>query len=988
LTKTNSGTVTILATNTYTGPTVIGGGTISVSYLPNGGVASPIGASSGNSTNLLFTGGTLAYTGPSAGTARGAMLLGSGGTFDIIAGTTLTNTGIIGGSGTLTLKDSGTLWLNAANTNTGNIVINGGVLSDAVVENANYPVLGGLGNPMIAGRTVTINNGGILSLDATGGNEFGGGGVTNLLGYVINAGGLMRITSGNVTIGPVTLNGGTMDVYAGASTTNQWGAFEFTGDITVGGTTPSTIQSEVPCFYNLTAGSLVPYRTFNVTSSVLNVTATLGDSGSTIRPAGLIKTGAGTMMLSSTNGYTGNTLVSNGVLLVNGSIISGTNNGSVIVIGGTLGGSGIIGGSVTNQVGGTLAPGAGTNVSGTILTLNSNLTLQTGSITIMKASHSTGADQITSAGIITYGGLLLINTNGDSTPYTAGDTIQLFNLGSGGTYNTGSSFATIQPPPGPGLEWNTSQLTTSGTLTVVAGTPAAVVANLAASPTSGPAALAVTFTNLSSGATYWVWNFGDGGTLADTTGGNVTHTYNNANFSGYAVSQTAYGPGGSNTVTDVGYIVVTNATPAASFVGVPTNGSTTLTVTFTNLSSGGAATNYLWSFGDGVVSNTTSAGNVSHSYTNSGTYGVGLTTTGTGGASTLTNAAYIVATNPVPAVVFTGGPTNGAAPMTVTFTNLATFQTNSIWFYGNGVSNTLATASPSNSVPPGASVTQTYTNAGSYTVVLVVMGTGGTNTLTKTAYIVVTNPPPTAAFAGGPTNGPAPLTVIFTNNSTYESNSIWSFGDGSLNVTNATGTNVTHTYTSAGTNTVILTVTGTGGAKSLTNTAYIVVTTGSLAPVAGFSGTPTNLFVTQTVTFADASTGSITNWVWSFGDGQGVTNTTSASVPHAYAAAGSYTVSLVVNGAGGSGTNTLANYVVVKAKTALGGVTLSGGKLVFSGTNGPAGAPYRIMTATNVALPLASWTPVWTNVFAADGSYSYTNTLGTSASSFFLLVSP
>jgi PKD repeat protein len=622
------------------------------------------------------------------------------------------------------------------------------------------------------------------------------------------------------------------------------------------------------------------------------------------------------------------------------------------------------------------------------LTLNSNLTLQTGSITIMKASHSTGADQITSAGIITYGGLLLINTNGDSTPYTAGDTIQLFNLGSGGTYNTGSSFATIQPPPGPGLEWNTSQLTTSGTLTVVAGTPAAVVANLAASPTSGPAALAVTFTNLSSGATYWVWNFGDGGTLADTTGGNVTHTYNNANFSGYAVSQTAYGPGGSNTVTDVGYIVVTNATPAASFVGVPTNGSTTLTVTFTNLSSGGAATNYLWSFGDGVVSNTTSAGNVSHSYTNSGTYGVGLTTTGTGGASTLTNAAYIVATNPVPAVVFTGGPTNGAAPMTVTFTNLATFQTNSIWFYGNGVSNTLATASPSNSVPPGASVTQTYTNAGSYTVVLVVMGTGGTNTLTKTAYIVVTNPPPTAAFAGGPTNGPAPLTVIFTNNSTYESNSIWSFGDGSLNVTNATGTNVTHTYTSAGTNTVILTVTGTGGAKSLTNTAYIVVTTGSLAPVAGFSGTPTNLFVTQTVTFADASTGSITNWVWSFGDGQGVTNTTSASVPHAYAAAGSYTVSLVVNGAGGSGTNTLANYVVVKAKTALGGVTLSGGKLVFSGTNGPAGAPYRIMTATNVALPLASWTPVWTNVFAADGSYSYTNTLGTSASSFFLLVSP
>ncbi len=156
----------------------------------------------------------------------------------------------------------------------------------------------------------------------------------------------------------------------------------------------------------------------------------------------------------------------------------------------------------------------------------------------------------------------------------------------------------------------------------------------------------------------------------------------------------------------------------------------------------------------------------------------------------------------------------------------------------------------------------------------------------------------------------------------------------------------------------------------------------------GFSGTPTNLFVTQTVTFKDASTGSITNWVWNFGDGQSVTNSSNASVQHAYAAAGSYTVSLTVTDPGGSDTSTLANYVVVKPKAALGGVTLAGGKLVFSGTNGPAGQPYRILTTTNVALPLANWTPVWTNVFAADGSYSYTNTPGANASSFFLLVSP
>jgi autotransporter-associated beta strand protein len=160
-------------------------------------------------------------------------------------------------------------------------------------------------------------------------------------------------------------------------------------------------------------------------------------------------------------------------------------------------------------------------------------------------------------------------------------------------------------------------------------------------------------------------------------------------------------------------------------------------------------------------------------------------------------------------------------------------------------------------------------------------------------------------------------------------------------------------------------------------------------PVANFTGTPTNLFVTQTVTFTDGSTGSITNWVWSFGDGQTVTDTSNASVIHAYAAAGTDTVSLIVSGAGGSSTNTLANYVAVKPKAVLGGVTLKAdGNLVFSGTNGPAGAQYRILTATDVSLPSANWTPVWTNVFAADGSYSYTNTPGAGASSFFLLVSP
>ena len=268
------------------------------------------------------------------------------------------------------------------------------------------------------------------------------------------------------------------------------------------------------------------------------------------------------------------------------------------------------------------------------------------------------------------------------------------------------------------------------------------------------------------------------------------------------------------------------------------------------------------------------------------------------------------------------------------------------------------------------------------------LGWDGSSLTTDGSIKVVVASPVAAGFTAGPTTGVAPLGVTFTNLSSGATYWVWNFGDGSTFSTGG-NTNVSYTYANTGSYTVSLTASGPGGMSALTNTAYIVVGNATPpAPVAGFSGTPTNLFVTQAVAFTDASTGSMTNWVWSYGDGHSVTNTTSANVTNIYALAGSYSVSLIVNGTGGSSTNTKANYVVVKPKTAIVGVTLAGGKLVFGGANGPAGQPYRILTATNVALPLAGWTPVWTNVFAADGSYSYTNTLGTNAAGFFLLVSP
>jgi hypothetical protein len=51
----------------------------------------------------------------------------------------------------------------------------------------------------------------------------------------------------------------------------------------------------------------------------------------------------------------------------------------------------------------------------------------------------------------------------------------------------------------------------------------------------------------------------------------------------------------------------------------------------------------------------------------------------------------------------------------------------------------------------------------------------------------------------------------------------------------------------------------------------------------------------------------------------------------------------------------------------VGSVSVSGGNVVITGTSPDVGQSYRILTTTNLALPLASWMPVATNVFAGAG---------------------
>ncbi len=67
----------------------------------------------------------------------------------------------------------------------------------------------------------------------------------------------------------------------------------------------------------------------------------------------------------------------------------------------------------------------------------------------------------------------------------------------------------------------------------------------------------------------------------------------------------------------------------------------------------------------------------------------------------------------------------------------------------------------------------------------------------------------------------------------------------------------------------------------------------------------------------------------------------------------------------------------------------SGSNVVFSGTGGTANATYYVLSSTNIAAPVATWTPVQTNQFDANGNFSVTNAIAPNVpQNFYLLQVP
>ena len=163
------------------------------------------------------------------------------------------------------------------------------------------------------------------------------------------------------------------------------------------------------------------------------------------------------------------------------------------------------------------------------------------------------------------------------------------------------------------------------------------------------------------------------------------------------------------------------------------------------------------------------------------------------------------------------------------------------------------------------------------------------------------NSPPTPNFTSNCTG----LSCSFNGTGSVDtdgtiSSYAWDFGDGIT----ATGPNPAHQYTSAGTPSVVLTVTDDDGATASKAQQVTVGVPPNQPPVASFSVSCQVLVCSVNGSASTDADGQISSYSWDFGDGGTGTGVTAA---HPYATAGTYPVKLLVTDDDGATNETTSN---------------------------------------------------------------------------------
>ena len=461
------------------------------------------------------------------------------------------------------------------------------------------------------------------------------------------------------------------------------------------------------------------------------------------------------------------------------------------------------------------------------------------------------------------------------------------------------------------------------------------VASFTASPSSAVIGQTVLFNGTGSydpdgSVVAWLWSFGDG---FSASGATPSHAYAAAGT--YTVTLTVQDNAGAtaSTTRTVTITSPANQPPTAAFTVSASPALVGQMVTFNGSGSvdpDGSIVSWSWNFGDGTSGTGVTA---AHAYASPGTYTVTLTVQDNGSATGSIGHTLLVnpAANQAPSASFTATPSTVLVGQAVSFNASASSDVDGSivyygWSFGDGGTGT------------GVTTTRAYGSAGTYTVTLTVQdNAGATGTTTRTVTVQAPSSPDLVvqSFTYAP---PAPtvgqsltFTVVVANQGAASAGAFRVRLNGSSLSTTASsaslGAGSTRTLTlvlplTASSETFTVTVddlSQVAESNETNNVQSLFVTATTPAPVARAGG-PYSGAVGTAVTFnGSASTGTITTYAWSFGDGA---TAAGSVVSHAYAFAGTYSVTLTVSGPGGSSSETTQAVIAAPQPALVVGISL------------------------------------------------------------------
>lgn len=370
----------------------------------------------------------------------------------------------------------------------------------------------------------------------------------------------------------------------------------------------------------------------------------------------------------------------------------------------------------------------------------------------------------------------------------------------------------------------------------------AQVAAFSASDSVGCDNLEVKFTDNSiGGITKWEWDFGDGSPISNLQ--SPTTFYSNPGI--YNVKLTVYIGTNSNSITKLGLIKV-HKSPVLAFSISDSEGCVPFNVNFSDESIPGdtAIANWSWIFGDGSSS---PEQNPNYIYQTADKYTVKLIITDFNGCndSEERKDAITVINNDLNANFTIDKPEACNLPHLVHFTNSTTGIVSSWnWNYGNGQTS-------SDSIP----IDQSYNEYNIFNVSLSVQNAiGCVDTMKKT----VTTKEFFATFSANKTEGCAPLSVSFLDNSIGATSRNWDFGGAGTAIT----PNPTFTFNIAGVYFVKLTSKKTG----CTDDSTMVITVFA-NPIVTFTASDSSACKVPFNVNFESTTPSIDTWSWTFENG-------------------------------------------------------------------------------------------------------------------------